>query len=294
MNLPETEARSGHAEALETLDPLGLARRFAEADAQAAAAVAAAEASVAEGIRRSRAALAAGGRILFVGAGTSGRLAVIEAAECRPTFGSERVLGVLAGGADAFVRPREGAEDDPEGGAQAVQEHAVDERDFVCGVAASGRTPFVWGALEEASRRGAATGLVCCATPPAPARVDVVIRLETGPEVLTGSTRLKAGTATKCVLNALTTGAMALSGKVYEGLMVDVQATNAKLRDRAARIVTALTGGSPEEVAGWLEATGGAVKLAALMGLRGGTVEEARARLEGAGGDVRAALEGDA
>ena len=192
-----------------------------------------------------------GGRLVYAGAGTSGRLGVLDASECPPTFRTdpEQVQGIMAGGATALFRSVEGAEDDAPAGALAVGSRDVDKRDVVVGIAASGRTPFVWGALSEAAKRGAATVLLCCnprLAIPRGQRPDVVIALDTGPEALTGSTRLKAGTATKQVLNMLTTLSLARIGKVAGNLMIDLNPSNEKLRDRAVRIVAALTGASED------------------------------------------------
>ena len=188
-----------------------------------------------------------GGRLFYVGAGTSGRLGVLDASECPPTFQAspEMVQGIIAGGRQALWDSVEGAEDDRDAGARAIEDCGVTEKDVVLGIAASGRTPFVWGALAAAQHRNAATMLLTfnpsLAIPPA-CRPRVVIAPNVGPEVLTGSTRLKAGTATKLVLNLFTTLAMVRMGKVVSNLMVDVKASNAKLRDRAIRILQALTG----------------------------------------------------
>jgi N-acetylmuramic acid 6-phosphate etherase len=183
-----------------------------------------------------------GGRLFYVGAGTSGRLGVLDASECPPTFGTppHLVQGIIAGGTKALVAAVEGAEDDVDAGARAIRFRGVQRRDVVIGIAASGRTPFVWGALHEARRRGAITALVCCnphlhlGRPRLP---DIMVALDTGPEVLTGSTRLKAGTATKLVLNMITTLSMVKLGKVASNLMVDLNPSNTKLRARAVRIV---------------------------------------------------------
>ena len=184
-----------------------------------------------------------GGRLFYVGAGTSGRLGVLDASEIPPTFGAspEMVQGIVAGGAAALQRGVEGAEDDRGGGALAINERGGSGADVVCGISASGRTPFVLGALVEAKARGAKTILLTCN--PARARTesfDLEIDLETGPEILTGSTRLKAGTATKIALNILSTGAMVALGKVRGNLMIDLAMSNEKLRDRAARLVAEL------------------------------------------------------
>ena len=188
-----------------------------------------------------------GGRLFYVGAGTSGRLGVLDAAECPPTFRvpPERVQGIIAGGQEALWRSIEGAEDSSQGGAAAIAYRGVNGRDVVVGIAASGRTPFVWGALNAAKKLGARTILLCFNPNLKIAkaiRPDVVIAPDVGPEVLTGSTRLKSGTATKIVLNTLTTLAMVRMGKVVSNLMVDLNASNRKLRERAVRIVQAVTG----------------------------------------------------
>jgi len=287
--LPVTEARAGQA--LDLLEPRDLAARFAREDARAAAAVAAAGEAVGRAIGLAAAALEGGGRVVLAGAGTSGRLAVLEAAECRPTFSSDRVVAVIAGGPDALLQAREGAEDDRAAGGAAARDLDPGPADLFVGVSASGRTPWVLAAVEAAAAAGARTGLVVCAPPPAGAPpVDLAVVLDTGPEALAGSTRLKAGTATKCVLNAITTGAMARCGKVLDDLMVDVAPTNAKLRRRAARIVSALVPGA--DARRLLEAAGWEVKAAVVMGRRGLDAEGARERLAAAGGHLRRALDG--
>ncbi|MCA8922951.1 MAG: N-acetylmuramic acid 6-phosphate etherase [Planctomycetes bacterium] len=285
---PSTEGRLSTRHALDRMSPRELARVFAEHDRIAAEAVAAAGEAIARAIELTRAALDAGGRLLLAGAGTSGRLAVIEAAECVPTFRCDRVVGVMAGGEHAFVTPREGAEDVAEDGARAARELACGPHDLALGVAASGRTPYVHGFLAEARRGGARVGLVCCAPPPE-TELDVLVHLPTGPELLSGSTRLKAGTATKCALNAITTGALAGLGKVYDDLMIDVAPTNAKLRRRAARIVGELCPDADAEAL--LSACDGEVKAAVVSGRLGLSPAEARARLAAHGGHLRRTLE---
>ena len=235
--------------------------------------------------------LEAGARIHFMGAGTSGRLGFLEAAECPPTFGSDpdRIRAVMAGGEAALFRAVEGAEDGEDAGRR--EGSGVDAGDLVIGISASSVTPFVRAALAAAREKRARTVLVTCA----PGRglrglADVVIAVATGPEVLTGSTRLKAGSATKAVLNAITTAAMVRLGKTFENLMVDLRPTNAKLKDRARRIVAAAGGVAGAEAERLLEAAGGEVKTAIVMARTGGTPESARARIARAGGHVRAAL----
>jgi len=237
-------------------------------------------------------ALANGGRVLFAGAGTSGRLGVLEAAECPPTFGTdpEQIQAVMAGGANAVYKAREGAEDVFEDGERSAEK--LGEDDVLIGISASSATPYVRGALDAARRRGARTVLVTCtAGGELTELADLLIALDTGPEVLTGSTRLKAGSATKAVLNAITTAAMVRLGKVYGNLMVDVRPGSAKLRDRSLRIIQAAARVSREEAARLYEATGGEVKTAIVMARCGLDRQTARQRLGGARGHVRQALE---
>jgi N-acetylmuramic acid 6-phosphate etherase len=234
-----------------------------------------------------------GGRLIYVGAGTSGRLGVLDAAECPPTFGTdpEMIQGVIAGGYGALVRAKEGAEDDRDAGGRDLAERNVIPDDVVMGIATSGGTPYVRGALEEARRVGAGTIFLCCT--PTEGEVDltdVVISPLTGPEVVTGSTRMKAGTATKLVLNSITTSAMVLLGKTYENLMVDLQATCDKLRDRACRILVETTGVGYDEAADVIARAGGSVKAAIVMQKTGVGLNEADALLEESGGFVREAL----
>jgi len=239
-------------------------------------------------------AFARGGRLLYVGAGTSGRLGVLDATECPPTFGTspERVVGIIAGGPDALVRSQEGAEDDGPAGARAIDDHDVGDRDVVVGIAASGTTPYVRGALLRARELGAFAALVTCSDPPLELadRCNVAIAVRVGPEVLTGSTRLKAGTATKLVLNTITTGAMIRSGRAYGNLMVDLVALSAKLRDRGERIVMETCGVGREMARAAIEQAGGSVKLAIVMTRRGVDAETGRHLLAEAGGFVRRAV----
>jgi len=242
---------------------------------------------IVEGFRR-------GGRLFYVGAGTSGRLGVLDAAECPPTFGTRpsQVQGIIAGGRRALVRAIEGAEDRPADGAAALDRKRVRPADVVVGIAACGLTPFVRGALRRARRIGCATIFVTC-SPEARTAVpaDVVINPVVGPEVVTGSTRMKAGTATKLVLNTLTTAAMIRTGKVYGNWMVDLKATNEKLRDRSERIVMALTGLPRPKARRLLAAAGGEVKTAIVMHARDVDRTGARKLLADAGGSLRAAIE---
>jgi len=232
-----------------------------------------------------------GGRLFYVGAGTSGRLGVLDAAECPPTFGvpPSMVTGVIAGGYSALVKSAEGAEDDVNAGAADVDTAGVTNRDVVVGIAASGTTPYVRVALSRAQTVGAKTVLLTCGTPPKALSetCDVIINPVTGPEVLTGSTRLKAGTATKLVLNTLTTGAMIRLGKVYGNLMVDLVALSQKLHDRGERIVMEVCGVGRAEARAALERADGSVKLAIVMVRKRADKNEAKRMLEGAGGFVR-------
>jgi N-acetylmuramic acid 6-phosphate etherase len=238
-------------------------------------------------------ALRGGGRLIFVGAGTSGRLGVLEAAEMPPTFGiSSRVVhAIMAGGKDAVHRAKEGVEDDENAGGRALGTLKPSKQDVVIGVSASGATPFVRGALARAKRAGSrCVGVTCNPTSEMRAFADPVISLATGPEVIAGSTRLKAGTATKVVLNMLTTAAMIRTGKTYGNLMVDVQSNSAKLRDRARRIVGAATGLDPEEADALLRRAKGNVKAAIVMQKAGLSLAKALQRLRAARDSVRAAI----
>jgi N-acetylmuramic acid 6-phosphate etherase len=235
-----------------------------------------------------------GGRLLYFGAGTSGRLGVLDASECPPTFSSppEQVQGTIAGGDVALRKAVEGAEDDAQAGALAVRRVGAGARDVVVGLAASGSTPYVLGALGAAREQGAfAVAVVNNPGSALSAAADVAIEVEVGPEVVTGSTRLKAGTAQKLVLNMLSTAAMVRSGKVYGNLMVDLTATNAKLRLRAARIVAEVAGITPEEALPLLEQTEFRVKPAIVMAVRKCDAMAATRRLETAGGMLRDALD---
>jgi N-acetylmuramic acid 6-phosphate etherase len=265
-------------------------------DAEVVPAVAAERAHVAAGIRLVTASFQAGGRLIYVGAGTSGRLGIVDASECPPTFSVDpsMVQGVIAGGVQALWRAQEGAEDNPEAGALAMRYRRVSDRDTVCGIAASGRTPFVWGALEAARQAGASTIMVSC-NPRIRAKLesiaDVVICPATGPELITGSTRLKAGTATKLVLNQLTTLAMVQIGKVYGNLMVDLTPACFKLDDRSVRILMLVTGLHRSSAAELLARADGVLKRALVMGVMGVDAGEADARLKQAHGVVASALD---
>jgi len=251
------------------------------------------QANIAAAVELVVASLRIGGRLFYFGAGTSGRLGVLDASECPPTFRTDpnAVQGIIAGGEAAMFRAQEGAEDKADDGARIVDEKHIGPADVVMGIAAGGTTPFVHGALRRAAERGAKTIFLSCVQPvPNEAKVDVVIRPLTGPEVITGSTRLKAGTATKLVLNTITTIAMVQLGKVYENLMVDVKASNAKLVDRGTRMVATLTGLDREAAAELLQRAEGHVKTAVVMHHRDASIAEARRLLELADGSLRRAM----
>ena len=233
------------------------------------------------------------GRIFYMGAGTSGRLGVLDAAECMPTFGvsPDTVIGLIAGGEKAFIRAVEGAEDSRELGREDLIEYDLTDRDLVIGIAASGRTPYVLGGLEYARQVGCHTAAISCNADSEIGRVaEIAVDIVIGPEVLTGSTRLKAGTAQKMVLNMISTAAMVGAGKAYQNLMVDVVQTNEKLRKRALHIVVEATGADEETAREVLEQAGGKCKTAITMLLAGCDVKEAEERLRAAKGHVREAI----
>jgi N-acetylmuramic acid 6-phosphate etherase len=263
-------------------------------DQQAVAAVRSQHAEIATLIEIVADRLHRGGRLFYCGAGTSGRLGVLDAAECSPTFRTDpqMVQAIIAGGEGAVFAAIEGAEDDTQAGAAAIEIRNIGPSDVLIGIAAGGTTPFVIGALAAARNQKAATALICCVKPTASEPpVDVVIRPLTGPEVLTGSTRLKAGTATKLILNTISTLAMVRLGKVHENLMVDLRATNQKLWDRGARLVALLTGLQRESALELLRSADGSVKIAVLMQRGRLTSQEAQAALAKSGGALRVALE---
>jgi len=269
--LPTTELRNRASTNIDRLSTQQIADLINGEDALVAAAVASQREQIAAAIDLIVERFREGGRLFYVGAGTSGRLGVLDASECPPTFGvsPSLVQGIIAGGRRALVRSVEGAEDYPEDGAAAIKSKRVRARDVVVGLAACGMTPFVHGALKQARRIGAATIFVTCA-PEAVRHIpaDLVINPVVGPEVITGSTRMKAGTATKLVLNTLTTGAMIRLSKVYGNLMVDLRATNEKLRDRSVRIVMEVTHLNRSRAAGLLARAQGKVKAAIVMHFR--------------------------
>jgi N-acetylmuramic acid 6-phosphate etherase len=234
-----------------------------------------------------------GGRLIYVGAGTSGRLGVLDASECPPTFRSDpaQVVGIIAGGDSSLRRSSEGREDEPDGAREELERLAAGPRDTLLGIAAGGTTPYVLGAIRIAHACGAATGLLTCAPREAPEGCGQLIVIDTGPEIVTGSTRLKAGSATKLALNIITTVAFTQLGKVHGNLMVDLAATNDKLVDRAVRVMREIAPElSREQAFALLRDAGGHVKVALVMHARGCTAADARTRVDACGGSLRAAM----
>ncbi|HRK35565.1 MAG TPA: N-acetylmuramic acid 6-phosphate etherase [Candidatus Hydrogenedentes bacterium] len=294
----EVTVNTAHSEVtkettLDCMSTAGLVERMQHADREAVLAAQECSHELCQIIDRTAHAFRNGGRLIYVGAGTSGRIGVLDASECPPTFGVPpgRVIGIIAGGDRALRESIEGAEDDTALGKANIDaiDPPVGEKDVVVGIAASGTTPYTLAALEAAKIRNAATALVSC-VPNVGIAADFRLVMPTGPEVLPGSTRLKAGTATKLVLNAITTGAMALSGRVFEGYMIGVQPTNQKLRKRAAYIISVLTGIHEAEAAQRLVDAGNNVAVAVLMERLKISAQDARALYERAHGDVRAAI----
>ncbi len=286
----QANPRSAHLDQLSALELVDL---FNQEDQHTLAAIAGAREALAAAIDAATEALGQGGRLFYVGAGTSGRLGVLDAAECPPTFCTppDLVQGIIAGGAGALVKSSEGLEDIAADGAAAIAERSVRPQDVVVGITAGGTTPYVQGAIAAANQRGATTVLIACVPGhqvPTEAKID--IRLLVGPELLAGSTRLKAGTATKMALNVLSTGVMVRLGKVYGNRMVDVAVTNSKLRDRALRILCDLTDLDREAAAALLARGQQQVKLALMMHLGGVGAEAAAARLARHRGQLRQAL----
>ncbi len=288
-----TERSNPRHRALDRLSADRLVATITREDRRAAASVTRVRRPLARAVELVASALGSGGRLVYAGAGTSGRLGVLDAAECPPTFGvsSGRVVGAIAGGHRALWRAVEGAEDRGDDARRALGRLRVGPRDVVCGICASGVTPFALAALREARRRGARTIAVTCA-PSAALRglADILIAPRPGPEVLTGSTRMKAGLATKMVLHTLTTGAMVRLGKVYGNLMVDLRPTSRKLRARALRIVAELTGLPPARARALARRAGGRPSVALVMHRLGLDAAAARRRLAAHGGRLRAAL----
>lgn len=285
-----TEQRNPATAEIDRLSALEIARIINLEDQKVAPAVAAQIDAVARAIELAEAAFRKGGRLVYVGAGTSGRLGVLDASEMPPTYGIDprMVQGIIAGGYTALLNAVEGAEDSREAGCEEMDAREVGPNDFIFGIAASGSTPYVHGALTRAKQRGARTGFLLCTHPDEWMLLvyDVVISVLVGPEVVTGSTRMKAGTATKLVLNMVTTGAMIRLGKVYGNLMIDLRATNEKLRDRSERILMETLDLEREPARALLRASGGSVKLAMVMQWTGAGRERASAELARHGGRV--------
>ncbi len=289
-----TEQANPASQGLDQLSPLEFVDLVNQEDAKTLRAIAGAREELARAIVHIATALRQGGRLFYIGAGTSGRLGVLDASECPPTFCTppEWVQGIIAGGEAALVRSSEGLEDIAADGAAIVHEKQIAAPDVIVGITAGGTTPYVHGALQAAQSKGATTIFMACVpSEQVPSNYDVDIRLLVGPEILAGSTRLKAGTATKMALNILSTGAMVQLGKVYGNRMVDVAVTNAKLRDRAIRILTDLTHLDRETAATLLEASGQRVKLALLMHWKNLSAAEAEAHLLTHEGNLRHALQ---
>ena len=292
-----TEARNPASEDLDSLTPLQLVELINREDAKCTAAVAEQAPAIAKGIEIIAHRLTHGGRLIYIGAGTSGRLGILDASECPPTFRSDpsQVVGIIAGGPGAMLKAVEGAEDSPELAAEDLRKIDLCSHDVLVGIATSGRTPYVIGALDFARSQGTYTiGLACNRDALLSSRADLSIIPVVGPEVLSGSTRMKAGTATKMVLNMLSTGAMVQMGKTYGNLMVDMNATNTKLAERAKRIVCTLTELTADKAAELLDRSNGEVKTAIVSHRLGLPPEEARAALAAARGHLRRALEAGA
>ncbi len=288
----DTEQRNEATMQIDLADAREIVRLINEEDKKVAFQVEKKLDRIAEAVEIVHSAFEDKGRLIFTGAGTSVRLGVIDAAECPPTFGSppEQVQGLIAGGKNAMFVAREGAEDKESNGRKAVDEIGLRKEDVLCGLAASGRTPYVLGSLKEARERGCKTIFVT--TVPADqttAQADVIIDVPVGPEVVMGSTRMKSATAQKMILNMITTGAFIRGGKVYENVMVDLMLTNQKLKERAKRIIMMFTDATYEEAEVALQKADGHVKTALLMRLGGLSANEAKSLLEANGGFIRKA-----
>jgi N-acetylmuramic acid 6-phosphate etherase len=290
-----TEQANPASASIDTLPTSEVLRIINAEDQKVAGAVEREIPSIAKAVEALVVVFTRGGRLFYIGAGTSGRLGVLDAAECPPTFSvpPEKVQGIIAGGEAALRHATEGSEDDPEAGVGDLLQHGFTAQDALAGIAASGRTPYVLAAIAKARTIGAVTIGISCTPDSALARAaEIAITPVTGPEVLAGSTRLKAGTATKMVLNMLTTGAFIRLGYVYRNLMVNVQPKNEKLVDRARRIVSEAAGVSMERAGEWLAAAGNDVRIAILMAKTGAGRQQAERRLAQSGGSVGKALHG--
>lgn len=294
LNAMTTESRNQNTMSLDTMTALEIVTVMNKEDEKIPAAIAQVLPQIARCAEIAAEVLQSGGRIIYMGAGTSGRLGVLDAVECPPTFGVPygTVIGLVASGAAAFDRPIEDAEDNPEEGKKDLRSIGLCGRDLVIGIAASGRTPYVLGGLEYAKSLGCHTAsIVCNHNSPMAAAAELAIEVFPGPECVTGSTRLKAGTCQKLILNMISTAAMVGCGKVYQNLMVDVEPSNAKLVVRARRIVMEATGCDEEAAAAAIAEAGGHAKTAITMILAGCCAEEARQRLDRAKGRVRDAIQ---
>lgn len=287
-----TETRNGRTSGMDAMSTAELLEIMNEEDHRCAEAVKEALPQIAEAVRLCIDSLKSGGRMIYIGAGTSGRLGILDASECVPTFSSEQVVGVIAGGKEAVFRGIEGVEDSEEGGRQDLKAIGLSEQDTVIGIAASGRTPYVIGALKYAQEVHAHRISVACNKNAVISQyAEAAIEADAGSEVLTGSTRLKAGTCTKMICNMLSTASMTGIGKVYKNLMVDMQPTNRKLEDRAVRIIAEAAECGRETAAEAFEASGHSMKTAIIMILNSCTKQEAEESLKQAGGFVRKAAD---
>jgi len=290
-----TEQNNPESVAIDQMDPIQIAMLMNREDLKVVAAVERVLPDIARAIEMVTERVQAGGRLIYIGAGTSGRLGVLDASECPPTFNTPPalVVGLIAGGHRALTNAIEGAEDNRQAGEEDLRGVELDAKDVVCGIATSGRTPYVLGGLAYARSLGAATlGVTCNAVSELSEVSDVLIAPVVGPEILSGSTRLKAGTATKMVLNMISTGTMIRIGKTYGNWMVDLRATNVKLKDRSIRIVSGITGLDRERAESLLARCDGEVKTAIVSQALGVEKIEAQLRLKVAGGRLRTAIQG--
>ena len=292
-----TEAENPASQKIDTLSSLEIVQLINAQDMEVSRAVGREAANIAQAIEVITTRISNGGRLLYLGAGTSGRLGVLDASECPPTFNTppEMVVGIIAGGYKALHSAAEGVEDQPETAVEDLKSRSLSKSDVLVGIATSGRTPYVIGGLEYGRQLGAATiGLACNTQSPLEAVADLMVTPVVGPEVITGSTRMKAGTATKLVLNMLTTGTMVRLGKTYGNLMVDLRATNTKLTARARRLAAQLTGLSEADVEPQLQACDGELKTTIVAVRCHLTPEAARDLLKRSGNQLRVALEAEA
>ena len=293
LNGMTTERRNPRTMQLDMMSELEIVTAMNDEDARVPLAIAKKLPEIAQAARWAVEAFEQGGRLFYMGAGTSGRLGVLDAAECPPTFGVDpgMVVGLIAGGEEAFIKAVEGAEDSVQLAEDDLRSHNLTSKDFVVGIAASGRTPYVLGGLAYAKSVGCRTAAIACNPGSAVGKAaDLAIEVEVGPEVLTGSTRLKSGTAQKLILNMISTTSMVRTGKAYQNLMVDVMQTNEKLHTRAENIVMDATGVERAEARAAIDAAGGSVKCAITMLLANCAAAEAQSRLDAANGHVRTAI----